>query len=298
MGLSEVDAWFPLFPTQELRTGTTDWENHRGWSWLRAVARVAPGVSLAAAEEQATALHLQGREEGIAEGRYDADARILLGSVIAARRPSDWGSGRGGGISEATVARWLTGVSALVLLIACANVANLLLARAVDRSREVAVRLAMGVSRVRLMGQMAVETMILASIGGGAALALAFWGGGLVRATLLPQVHFSDAGLGRRVVLFTLAVTLLAGVLAGILPGLQAGRGDASRALAGGGRGSSPRSSHLRTGLTVFQASFSGLLLVGAGLFVRSLHRVWEKDLGLEVDRVALLTLDFSERDF
>jgi predicted permease len=295
LNLREVDVWFPMVPMQALRTGGTDWETSRGWWWLRTAARLSPGSSVQAAEEEATALHLQAREDRIAKGRYDPYARILLGSLIAARGPSAQGlSGRS---SDVAVARWLTGVSVLVLLIACANVANLILARAVDRSREVAVRLAMGVSRVRLLGQMATETLALAFVGGLVALALAYWGGGIVRETLLPDVHWSDAGLGGRVISFTLAVTVLAGLLAALLPALQAGRANVSRVLAGGGRGSSTRRSGLRVGLTVVQASLSVLLLVGAGLFVKSLDRVRDKDLGLEVDQVAVMTLEFQERE-
>jgi predicted permease len=262
------------------------WEGNRGWYWFGAVVRLAPDVDVAAAEEEATALHRNGRRDMIEQDRYPAEASIALDPLIAARGPEASG--------ESRVARWLGGVSLLVLLIACANVANLLLARGTRRRRELAVRLALGVGRGRLVSTMVVECILLALLGGAVALVVALWAGGVVRGTLLPGVYFPGSAVGGRVLLFAGAAALLAGVLAGFAPALQATRADLAGDLAMGAGVGSTRRSRTRAALTILQGALSVVLLVGAGLFVRSASRVHDLDLGLDVDRLVVATLEFE----
>lgn len=256
---------------------------------MMAVARLAEGADVGAAEAEATRLHLNGRRDEVDVGRYPAEARILLAPLVAAEGPS--------ASEEAAVARWLAGVSLIVLLIACANVTNLLLARSTRRRREVAVRLALGVPRGRLVGLMTAESLVLALAGGIFAVILARWGGELVRSALLPGVYFPAAAVNGRVLAFTLVASLFAGVAAGLVPAVQGSRADVTRDLGDAARGSSAGRSRLRSFLTVFQAAMSVVLLVGAGLFVRSLHELRSLDLGLDTDRLLLAMIEFRSDD-
>ncbi len=280
--LDRVDLWLPMEVRQAIATEGEIWKTHRQWYWMNAVVRLAEGRTAEAAAQEATRLHRAGRSEG-AEEPYTASSLGLKPLSVA-----------GGNAEEARVVRWLTGVSLLVLLIACANVANLLLARGVRRRREVAVRMALGVSRRRLVLEHTTEAVVLAALGGAVALALAYWGGGLVQGLLLPDVYFPDGGMNARVLTFATAVSLLAGALAGIGPAVQSTRADVSAELGEARRGSSGRRSRLRGGLAVAQAALSVVLLVGAGLFVRSLQEVRDLDLGLDADRLVQATLELG----
>jgi predicted permease len=283
--IGPVDVWIPLHVGGDVRMESAPhWREGRGVYWLRAVARLRPGVTVTAAAEEATALHRAGRSEDIDADRYDPEVRVALDPLILARGPEAGPQSR--------VARWLGGVSLLLLVIVCANVTSLLLARGSRRVREVAVRLALGVSRRRLVARTLLETAFLGLAGTAVGLALAVWGGAIVRARLLPDVQFSGA-LGLRVVAFTLSASLIAGILAGVAPALQATRLDLTRDLASGARDASGRS-RVRESLTVGQAALSVLLLVGAGLFIRSVHQVRSLDLGLDLARLVNVTIEFE----
>ena len=235
-----------------------------------AVGRLAPGSSDEAAEVETTLLHRRGRAE---DSSYDPNAQITLAPIQLALGPLASG--------ESVIARWLGGVAVIVLLIAAANIANLLLSRGLRRRREVAVRLALGISRSRLIGFVTAEGLILAFSGGVAALVVAEWGGRLITSLLLEDVYFSQVVTGR-VVLFTLAVASLAALLSTLLPALQASRPDLVQDLRSGNPGEAPTSARVRKGLLVVQVAFSVVLIVGAGLFVRSLSAVAQLDLGVE----------------
>lgn len=284
-----ADLWLPMLSSPDAER----FRESRNWWMLRIVARLAPSTTPAAFEAQATTVYRRAMEELAAERRAravaagrspvregPADPEVIAASLIAARGPlaSD----------ESAVARWLAGVSFLVLLIACANVANLLLARTARRRREVAVRLALGVSRRRLAAEMLAEGLLLAVAGAVAALAVAHWGGSLVRGTLLPDIAWESAP-GLRLVAFTLVLALAAALAATMLPVVQATREEVTHALRAGGRGVSGGGSRLRSGLTALQAALSVVLLVGAGLFVRSLDRVNALDMGFEPDGLLLV---------
>ena len=285
--LLPVQAWLPLQLSQVYWDGGTGWVDYRNNYWVRIVARLGPGVTDEGAAAEATALHRAGREQLIAENRYDAEATVLTAPIIAARGPAP--------TSEVAVARWLAGVSVIVLLITCFNVANLLLARAIRTRREVAVRLALGVSRGRLLSQLITEAMVLAVLGGVAALLVARLSATALHQVILPNVAFTDTGLGIRLLAFTALATLVSGLLSGVLPALQASKPDVVEALRAGGRGLASHRSRTRAALLIGQAALSVVLLVGAGLFVRSLQRARTLDLGFDADRVAVVQLHWNE---
>ncbi len=282
--MSRVDVWIPLVPYGMLQWGRYDFHESRGFWWMRLIVRAEDDARLAAAEEATTALHRNARQEEIETGRYDPDARIVTAPLIAARGPlaSD----------ESRVALWLSGVALLVLLIACANVANLLLARGEQRRREEAVRLSLGISRAGLLRGAMLEALILAGAGGVLALGLAHWGAVVIRDTLMPDVYWAGSAVDARLAGFMAGVAMVAGLVAGIGPALRSARADVAVQLQNGGRGNAGRRSRLRNGLAVAQVALSVVLLVGAGLFVRSLAEVRGLDLGVDVDRLAVVRLE------
>ena len=181
----------------------------------------------------------------------------------------------------------LMGVVALVLLIACANVANLLLARAAARRREIALRLAIGASRGRLIRQLLVESILLSGMGGVLGIALSYWASGLLLrflSTGRASVQL-DLSPDWRVLGFTAAVSMITGVLFGLLPSIRGATLDLAPALKEGGRGASPPQRFAR-GLCVAQFALSLVLLMGAGLLVRTLQHLAGIDAGFPRDRV------------
>jgi predicted permease len=283
--LDPVDLYLPIhaYTTQQ---GSDRWVAHQGYYWLGSVARLSPGSSRVGAAEEATALHLNGRREMIDEGRYSEDVQVVLGSVKAALAPN--------APEEVRVSRWLVGVTLVVLLIACANVANLLLARGAGRRRELGIRVALGISRRRLVRQLLLESLALAALGGLAGLAVAQWGGELMRAVFLPEVSWPSSPVNLRVLLFTALAVGFTGLLAGVVPALKGTETGVSGVLKAGGWGGTGRQSRSQTALLITQASLSVVLLVGAGLFVRSLHNARSLDLGLEPENILLAQLDLE----
>jgi len=178
------------------------------------------------------------------------------------------------------------------MLIACANVASLLLARGTGRRREIAVRLALGVSRARLMRLLVAETVVLAACGGAVAVVLAHGGLALLRATLLADYDWTQSVFDARMVAAMAAMILGTIVLAGLAPAWRSSRPDVAASLKASGRAGSVSTSHARTALMVVQAALSVLLLVGAGLFVRSLREAGSIKLGYDRDRVVVAAMD------
>jgi predicted permease len=282
--LTPVDVWLPALPAEFLSRGDDGFVTARGSYWLRAFVRMAEGASSEVAEARATALHLGGRSDLIEAGRFNPETYVFTAPLIEARGPTASATSR--------TALWLGGVSLVVLFITCANVANLLLAQASRKRREIAIRLSLGASRPRLVVEMVLGGLLLSGLGGLAALALARAGGSVVQTLLLPDILWAGAMLTGRTIWITVLLSIVAGLLAGLGPAFQGTRPDLSRDLKEGGRDGTHRRSRLRTTLTVAQAAMSVVLLVGAGLFLRSLSQVRNLDLGLDVDRLLLAELE------
>lgn len=274
--ISRVDFIIPLYVAAGETQGT-DWLENRGWSWFEVIGRLKAGVTTEAATAEATSINAHAWAPAVARGEYGNNPRIVVAPLLLSRGPLAGG--------EVVVARLLLAVSLLVLLIGCVNVANLMLARTIRQTREIAVRLAIGISRTRLVAQILLEGMLLSLVGAVAALAFYKWGGAVVRHALLPDVAWEETGLTRTVLLVVIGVALLAGFLSGIVPAVQAARGELGRMLRQASAGGVTRTTaRARTTLSLVQTALSVLLLVGAGLFIRSLNVIQHLDLGIQVD--------------
>ncbi len=276
VNLQDVDVWVPLTAAPELMGA--EYLN-RGSYFLQIIGRLGPGGTEAAEREATLAFRAED-----AYSRGDSTAVALLGPVQHARGPEM--------SQNAKVSIWLAAVAVIVLLVACANVANLLLARAMQRQREIAVRLAMGAAWLRLARQLVTESLLLAVAGGGAALLVTLWAGPVIRAFLLPGMAAVAAAVDGRVLLFTGAVALLTGFLAGVVPALQVGRADLTPALKAGAGEGRYRRSRLRSALLVGQVALTVMLIVGAGLFARSLRNVEGQDFGFDPAHTLVATMD------
>jgi predicted permease len=287
LGDDEVPAMYVPLAAMIWQQRPEDHTQDYHWQWMELAAKRAPGVTVAAAEADLTAaLARSWRARSAVEPSNTplaiARPRVVLGPIQLARGP-DAGP-------EAKVAVWVSGVALIVLLVACANVANLLLARGVARRREIALRLAIGVSRGRLVRHLLTESAVLAATGGALGLVIAHWGGRAVRALFLPFDAGAPGLADGRTLAATLAATAIAALIAGLVPALQGFRADVADALRAGGRDADVRPSRARSALLLFQATLSVVLLVGAGLFVRSLQRVRALRLGYDVDPIVVVT--------
>jgi predicted permease len=287
-----VDMWVPItagMTVQEVER----WRHSRSNFWLATVARLAPGVSEDVAAAAATQVMRGGMlADGVSAARIQTQQpRFTLRSVVPwIAHAHD---------SDARVAILLGAVSLLVLLIACANVANLQLARGVRRRRDIAVRLALGVSRGRLVQRLAIEGAALALLGGVAAVVVAKLFASVVARIALSSTDVGDASLlDTRVLAYAAAIALLAGVVTGLVPALQAGRVDLNVMLRQDGRSGAARHSATRTVLLLMQAALSVVLLVGAGLFIRSLSRINALPLGLDAGPVLTASVDMRASGF
>jgi putative ABC transport system permease protein len=195
----------------------------------------------------------------------------------------------------------LTGAVALVLLIACANVANLLLARAVDRQKEIAVRFALGASRVRILRQLVVESLVLAVVGGGAGLLIASWAVALLTSTTvagLPRVH--NIAIDLDVAWFALALAAVTGLIFGIVPAIHATQLPIRTALNEEGRGSSGsvRQRKVRSALVIGEIALALVLLVGAGLLLRSFQTLTRVAPGFNPANLLVVNLPLSPQKY
>src|SRR5688500_17526026 len=288
--LGQTDVWLPFFAYEDGKR-PVDWHTYVSSYFLSYVVRLRPGVSRAQAEADMSAMYLAwsedlGRKERRGRPRFPLTT-VRLGDVTGAL------GGDMTRLPEATVSVWLVGVAALLLTIACANVAGLLLLRALRRRRELAVRLALGMSRRRLAGLLFVECGVLVVLGAIASIVVIVWGGAWVDRVLLSNMAIEGSGFDWRMLGVAVACTVGSALLAGLIPLMQVGE-TITVGLREGGRYGSARRSLMHRGLLVGQTALSVLLLVGAGLFLRSLNRITSLDLGLDPRNALAVSVDFT----
>ena len=260
-----------------------DWLNARQDDTLFTIGRLKDGVTRAQAEANLQAITLQLAQEHPQENGGRGVRLLTPGLFIPDIRDTI--------ISFAGV---LMGVVGLVLLLACVNLANLLLARATERRKEIAIRLALGASRARLVRQLVTESVLLALAGGACGLLLAAWINDLVAAIKLPTdiALIFDLRIDWRVLVFTLGVSLVTGIVFSLLPALQASKPELVPALKDEAALAGFRRSRLRNALVVVQVALSLVLLVCAGLVVRSLQAAQRMRPGFNPENAVALSFD------
>ena len=267
----QSQLWTPsaVNPNEEAR-------DNRSFS---AIARLRDGVDLARAQAQISAISARLAQQFPDTNKgWDARVSLLRDQLVRAAR-------------AALLA--LLGAVGFVLLIACANVANLLLARAAGRQKEIAIRAAMGASRARIVRQMLTESVLLSAIGGTLGLLLSVWLTDLLR-SILPEGAFrlDHIGVDYRVLGFALAISALTGFLFGLVPALQASKLDVSGSLKEGGRsGEGHRQTSARNLLLIGEVALSLMLLIGAGLLIKSFLRLQEVRPGFNPHHVLVTSL-------
>jgi len=290
-GGTDVLLWVnPVNVVPEVFSTFPDWErnirNNRETHYLSIVGRLKPGVALSQAQSDINTIVARLHQQyPVTTGH---NVRLIPLRELSA-----------GPVRQTLVI--LLGVVGLVLLIACANVANLLLSRAVTRRREIAIRTALGAGRLRIVRQLLTESMLLSLVGGVLGLALAW---GLVRLLVaaspeqLPRVQ--EIALDLRVLLFTLGVSLLTGLLFGLAPALAATRHSLGHFLKEAGRGGAEGLAHnrLRGVLVVTEVAFSLVLLVCAGLLGRSFVRMLEVNPGFRPDHMVTMWMNFTSANY
>jgi predicted permease len=266
--------WVPLMSKQFVAGGTDSWQTQRGNHWLEVLGRLKDGVTREQAASAMTAV------AGQLEAEYPAARNKAVRVLVVPEREGRWDDMGGVVRLSSGLALALVG---LVLLVACANVANMMLARAVVRRREIGIRLALGAGRWRVVRQLLTESVILSLLGGALGLVLSFWMTDALTG-FFPQIAYTitlDVSPDRRALLFTLAISLLTGLVFGLAPALQATRPDLVPTLKGEAqRAGRARRFSLRNALVVAQVALSLVVLVCAGLFVQSFRHAKSIDPG------------------
>jgi putative ABC transport system permease protein len=279
--LAAPDVWIPITAAGALQPMGRTWASMSGGTWLRVFARVRPDIPPERAAEDALRVSREAAPDAFFTGKGWEFGVIPIMSA----RASEQGAG-------ASVMTLLGAMSIVVLLIACANVANLLLARGLKRRREIAVRLALGVARGRLLRLLITESVLLALLGGAAAILVAYWGGSLVRRLLLGDLTLDVSPIDGRVLAFTALIAVIVGLMTGLFPALQSSKPNLSGELKAGNREGGGQRSRTRNVLLVAQAALSLVFLAGAGLFVRSLAQLADMPLGIDIDRVLFASMN------
>ncbi|MFZ0434208.1 MAG: ABC transporter permease [Candidatus Acidiferrales bacterium] len=274
-GDDEVDVYTPLGQGDPLML------DPRGAPAILSIARLKPSVSIAQAQAEMSAI--QARLEQL----YPDANRGLGTDVVPLKRVMV------GDVSGTLLL--LLGAVGLVLLIACANIANLLLARSVARTREFAIRLALGASRKRVARQLLTESTLLSVIGAGLGLAIAKWGVAPVLAAVpggLPRSE--NIGINASVLLFTLGVSIAVGIVFGLAPALKTSKIDLHTSLKEGGRGTTSAHHRVQNSFVIVQIALTLVLLVGAGLLFRTIRQMWDSNTGFDTQHVITFKVSFS----
>jgi predicted permease len=298
----QPDLWIPLRMQPSVQPGS-DWLHDRPPAkamWLHVFGRLKPGVTQAQADARANAVFRAGLESFYGSVASEERRRELLDQRLRVQPGARGASESRHEFSSSLTA--LLGAVGVLLLIACANLANLLLARGAARRSEIAIRLSLGASRGRLMRQLITESLALAVMGGVAGLAAAWLlHGALVRMVAESDRHFQMSfALDPLVLAFALSATLAAALLFGVLPAWQATKNETGATLKEQGRSATGSIGRMRSGrfLVSLQLALSLPLLVGAGLLARTVYNLQRIDLGFPAERLLLVRVDFAEAGY
>jgi predicted permease len=290
---NDTDVWLPISMQAQALPGR-DYLTPRDTLWLQVMGRLPPGIPVERAQAGVNVEFQQILREWAAAAPTEKERRGMLNQKIKLREGAKGASTLRDRFSDPL--ELLMAMVGLVLFVACANIANLTLARASGRQRELGVRLALGAGRGRIVRQLLTESMLVAAMGGVLGMVLAFWTTDLLLA--LVRRGFDGVALDpardARVFLFTAAVSVLTGVLFGLGPALRAARIDVNRTMGANVRGATGMRGGLQAGraLVVAQVTFSLMLCIGAALFVRSLHNLLSVNLGIDREHLLLARID------
>jgi len=278
-------VWVPLSMREQIATGQLRQViPNRRFRWINMAGRLKPGVSMKQAEVslKTIALALEKQYPDANDGR-----------TIEVARESDAALGINGRSQLVLAGGVMMSIVGVVLLIACVNLANLLLAQSATREKEMSIRAAMGAGRSRLVRQLLTESVLLALAGGAAGLLVADWGRTALWSFRPPFLNNAsiDLSFEPRVLLFTAGISLLTGILFGLAPAIHASRANLNDALKAGGRSGSATTNRTRSALVVSEIGLATMALIGAGLFVRSMQAVQQMDLGFDSTHTAVLAL-------